>query len=428
MRVIKASELREGESLSKNSYFQGGNNTETEGKPKKGIGSTVKKLAPFVFAGAMLFFAGWLTGGGSFNFKNLGATQANSSLPARLDYSSVDTIYTSLKNNFDGTLSEAELLKGLKAGLAKATGDPYTEYFDASEAKEFYEQLDGSFEGIGAELGKDEAGNIVIIAPLKGYPAEKADLRPKDIIAKIDDTPTTDFSVNDAVKRIRGAAGTEVRLTIVRDGVPFEVKIVREAITIPSVKSEVKDGIGVLTISRFGDDTAGLARSAAEDFMNQKVKGIILDLRGDPGGLLEAAVDVSSLWLKDKTILTERRDGKVVDTFRSRGTPTLLGVPTVVLIDAGSASASEITAGALRDNNAATLIGVKSYGKGSVQQPIDLKDGSLLKITVARWFTPGGKNIDKEGISPDQEVKLSDEDIKAARDPQLDAAFAKLKN
>lgn len=427
MRVIKASKLREGDSLSKNSFFQSVKKTEQAQTKKTRPWASLRKAAPFIFAGAAIFFAGWLSGGGNLPFKDLHATKANSSLPARLDYSSVDTIYKSLRNNFDGTLTEGELLKGLKAGLAKATGDPYTEYFDASEAKEFYEQLDGSFEGIGAELGKDEAGNIVIISPLKGYPAEKADLRPKDIIAKIDDTATTDFSINDAVKRIRGTAGTEVRLTIVRDGVPFEVKITREAITIPSVKSEVKDGIGIMTVSRFGDDTADLTRSAAESFVNQNVKGVILDLRGDPGGLLEAAVDVSSLWLKDKVILTERRDGKVVDTFKSRGTATLAGIPTVVLIDAGSASASEITAGALRDNGAATLLGVKSYGKGSVQQPIDLKDGSLLKVTVARWFTPGGKNIDKEGITPDQEVKLSDEDIKTGRDPQLDAAILKLK-
>ena len=183
-----------------------------------------------------------------------------------------------------------------------------------------------------------------------------------------------------------------------------------------------------MTISRFSDDTGVLASKAASDFKSKGVKGVVLDLRGNPGGYLDAAVDVSSLWLPNgKTVLQERRDGKVVKTYKSTGNDTLQGIPTVVLIDDGSASASEITAGALHDNGVASLIGVKSFGKGSVQEPQARTDGSLLKITVARWYTPNGKNIDKEGISPDQKVDRSLDDIKANKDPQLDAATAKLK-
>ncbi|CAN5405975.1 S41 family peptidase [soil metagenome] len=394
---------------------------------KKGLTHALRKTLPIIISAAIIFIAGWLTGGGHLGVRGYRAAGENAKLPDRLDYSSIDTIYKSIKDNFDGKLTEGDLLNGMKAGLAKATGDPYTEYFNPKDAKDFYGQLDGTFEGIGAELGKDDAGNIVIISPLSGFPAEKAGFKPKDIIAQIDGKSTADFAIDDAVKLIRGKAGTSVKITIIRDGAPQDISVTRESISIPSVKSEVKDGIGVMTVSRFGDDTSSLAQKAADDFKSQNVKGVVLDLRGDPGGLLESAVSLSSLWLQNKTVLTERRDNVIIQTYNSRGQATLVGIPTVVLINAGSASASEITAGALHDNKVASLMGLKSYGKGSVQQPIDLKDGSLLKVTVARWYTPGGKNIDKEGITPDKEVKITDEDIKAGKDPQLDAALAKLK-
>ncbi len=399
----------------------------TEVVPKKPKSKIIFKLVITVIGAAILFSTGWLFGNGRISIHNYTATSATKSLPNKLDYSSVDVIYKSIKENFDGKLDEAKLLDGIKSGLANATGDPYTEYFSPKDAKDFYGQLGGTFEGIGAELGKNQAGNIVIISPLSGFPAEKAGLKPKDIIAAVDSKDTTGMTIDDVVKLIRGKAGTEVKLTIVRDGTAQIIAVTREAISVPSVKSEVRDGIGILTISRYGEDTTSLAQKAATEFKTQNVKGVVLDLRGDPGGLLDAAVSVSSLWLQNKTVLTERRDGKIIQTYSSRGIATLKGIPTVVLLNGGSASASEITAGALHDNNAATLLGEKSYGKGSVQEPINLIDGSLIKITIARWFTPGGKNIDKEGIKPDKEVKITDEDVKASRDPQLDAALAQLK-
>ena len=399
----------------------------SEGLPKKSLKLRLKNTLPLVVSGLVIFFAGWFVGGGEFRVQSYRPTGENAKLPNRLDYSSVDTIYTSIKDNFDGKLTEADLLNGMKEGLAKATSDPYTEFFSAKDAKEFYGQINGTFEGIGAELGKDDNGNIVIISPIAGFPAEKAGLKPKDIVAEINGTSTADFAVDDAVKLIRGKAGTDVKLTLVREGSPLDITVTRQSISIPSVKQEVKDGIGILTISRFGEDTNTLAKQAAQSFKDQNVKGVVLDLRGNPGGRLESAVVLSSLWLEDKIILTERRDNVVIQTYRSRGIATLAGIPTVVLINEGSASASEITAGALHDNKVATLIGLKTYGKGSVQQPIDLRDGSLLKVTVARWFTPKGKNIDKYGIEPDKKVDITSEDIKAGRDPQLDAALAQLK-
>ncbi len=376
---------------------------------------------------AAVFGMGWLIGGGKVQVNQYSSIETNNNLPDKLDYSSIDTIYNSLKENFDGELDEAKLIEGLKSGLAEAAGDPYTEYFNPEAATDFQAGIDGTFEGIGAQLGKDAENNIIIVSPIAGYPAEKAGLRPKDIIAEIDGESAYDLTISEAVDKIRGEKGTSVKLTIIRDNKPIEVEITRETIDIPSVKTEIKDGVGIMTISRFGDDTVVLAKKAADEFKAANVTAIILDLRSNPGGYLEGAVDVSSLWLtKGTTVLTERRDNVVVETLKANGSAPLKGIKTIVLIDEGSASASEIVAGALKDNDAATLLGQKSFGKGSVQQPVTLKDGGLLKVTIARWFTPDGKNIDKEGIEPDQKVELTTDDIAADRDPQLEAALKSL--
>lgn len=352
---------------------------------------------------------------------------SNKSLPANLDYSTVEAVYDSLKEKFDGKLDQDKLLDGLKSGLVGASGDPYTEYMSPKEAKEFSDELDGSFEGIGAQLGK-ENDYVIIVAPISGTPAEKAGLRPKDIIEKIDGESALKMSIEEARNKIRGKKGTTVKLTVVRGSEELNMDIVRDTISIPSVDHKILDGnIGYMKISQFSADTSGLAAKAGKEFKAANVKGVVLDLRGDPGGYLDAAVNVSSLWLDNKTVLTERRDGVIIRTYNSEGDDPLKGIPTVVLIDEGSASASEITAGALKDNNAASLIGVKSFGKGSVQQPQDLPNGGILKVTIARWFTPNGKNIDKEGLQPDQKVDRTVDDFKNNRDPQLDAALVKLK-
>ena len=358
-----------------------------------------------------------------------GNSTQNPQLPARLNYQSVNDVYKALKENYNGKLTQQQLEDGLKHGLAESTKDPYTVFFTAKEAQKFNEDLNNSFSGIGAQLGLDENGTLQVISPIDGFPADKAGLKSKDLIATINGESTQGMSIDAAVDKIRGPAGSKVKLEVVRNrSQTLTFNITRENINIPSVKSKVLDNnIGYIQITSFSEDTSELARQQAQDLKNKGVKGIILDLRGNPGGLLDAAVNVSSLWLpQGKMVLQEKSGTKVNDTQYSTGGEFLNGVPTVVLIDGGSASASEITAGALRDNNAAYLIGEKSYGKGVVQQLINFRDDSQLKVTVASWYRPNGQNINKKGISPDKAIKNDEAAVKAGQDPQLQAAQAYL--
>ncbi len=408
-----------------------GNREKKVSGSRRIFGRLYAKFLLVLLSFGLVFILGYITGGGDLSFIKLQDRRLNvqNSLPDNLDYSSVEQVYDSLRLNYEGDLDADTLLDGLKEGLAQASGDPYTEFLNAEEAESFDEELSGSFSGIGAELSKEKEA-IVIVAPIDGYPAEKAGLRPKDIVAEINGESTYNLSVTEAVNKIRGPVGTKVTLTVIRGGTQeLSMEITRAQITIPSVTSEILPGnIGYLKVSRFGPDTTKLAREAAASFKRASVKGIVLDLRSNPGGLLDAAVDLSGLWLKKgEVILEEKRGGKTVKTFRASGNPILNGVPTVVLINEGSASASEITAGALKDNNRATLVGEKTYGKGSVQQLVEFKDDTVLKVTIARWYTPGGKNIDQEGIEPDETVERTDEDFENDRDPQKDKAIELLK-
>ena len=336
-----------------------------------------------------------------------------------LDYSELDEVYIKLRNKYDGNLDIKKLIQGAAAGMAAATGDSYTAYFTAEEADELNADLNGSFTGVGIELGQNENKQLEIVSPLDDSPAKAAGLRAHDVITAINSDSSIWWPPEKAVVKIRGEAGTTVKLTILRDGETKEFSIVRAKITVPSVESEVVGGIGILRISRFGDDTTALARQAAKNFKDRGVKGVILDLRGNGGGYVDAAVRVASLWLKNDTaVVEERRGNKVVNVEKAVGDAILSGIKTVVLIDGGSASASEIVAGALRDNGAATLLGTKTYGKGSVQEILPLSSGASLKITIAKWYTPKGKNIDGNGLEPDVKVEMTIEEYNTAGDTQ----------
>lgn len=343
-----------------------------------------------------------------------------------IDTSTLQNTYRQLSANFDGKLDTNKLVEGASRGLVAAAGDQYTVYMSAEEARQFSSDLNGTIGGgIGAEIGARN-GQPTILRVLADTPAEKAGLKAGDVFVKINDSDTNGWTADKTAQSIRGEAGTTVKLQVLRGEEKKEFTLTRAMITNPSVESSVKGSTGVLTISRFDEQTVTLARKAAEEFKRQQVRSVVLDLRGNGGGLLTAAQGVASLWLDNKVVVSERQGGKVQDELRSDGKPILGGLPTVVLVDGGSASASEIVAGALQDNGAAKLVGEKTFGKGTVQNLIELGDGAELKVTVARWYTPKGRNITSEGIQPDQKVAMTAEDGQAGRDPQMDAALLQL--
>ena len=339
-----------------------------------------------------------------------------------IDLSSVQKTYQELIANYDGKLDTQKLIYGANRGLVEAAGDPHTAYMDPDETKEFDKSLSGRIGGgIGAEIGLRN-NKPTIIKPLENSPAQKAGIKAGEAIVKVNDEASSDWSVEKVVSKIRGEVGTSVKLTLLSDGQTREVSVVRQNIVSPAVESEIDGEIGILKVNRFGDDTVSLARKYASEFVEKGVKKVILDLRNNPGGTVGAAQGLLGIWLDNQIAMTERRGSEIVKTLRTTGTPILGNMKTVVLINGNSASASEITAGALREYGKATLVGQKSYGKGSVQIVLGLPGGSQMKVTEARWYTPKGKNIDKTGIEPDVKVDLSAEDINNNLDTQMDKA------
>ena len=339
-----------------------------------------------------------------------------------IDLSSVQKTYQELIANYDGKLDTQKLIYGANRGLVEAAGDPHTAYMDPDETKEFDKSLSGQIGGgIGAEIGLRN-NKPTIIKPLENSPAQKAGIKAGEVIVKVNDESSSDWSVEKVVSKIRGEVGTSVKLTLLSGGQTREVSVVRQNIVSPAVESEIDGEIGILKVNRFGDDTVSLSRKYASEFVEKGVKKVILDLRNNPGGTVGAAQGLLGIWLDNQIAMTERRGSEIVKTLRTTGTPILGNMKTVVLINGNSASASEITAGALREYGKATLVGQKSYGKGSVQIVLGLPGGSQMKVTEARWYTPKGKNIDKTGIEPDVKVDLSSDDVNNNVDPQMDKA------
>ncbi len=339
-----------------------------------------------------------------------------------LDLATVESTYRQLKANYDGELNEQALIDGASRGLVQAAGDDYTAFLDANEAAEFDKDISGQIGGgIGVELGKRN-DQPTVVRLLAGNPAETAGVQAGDTITKVNDESSFGWTTAKVAEKVRGEVGTTVRLTVLRGEESKEFTITRAEVKNPSVQASVDNNIGILTITRFDDSTAQLARAAAQDFKAKNVQGVVLDLRGNGGGYLTAGQEVAGIWLNDKIVVSERANGRVTDELKSGKSPILEGVKTVVLVNESSASASEIVAGALKDHGAATLVGAKTFGKGTVQKVLDLGAGTKLKVTIARWYTPSGKNITKDGITPDQEVELKPEDVNAGKDLQLEAA------
>lgn len=362
----------------------------------------------------LLGYAGGLRG------VNLGATlpierivNKNSSKPADVDFSTFWEAWNKLNENYVGTVDAKALIQGAISGMLAATKDPYTVYLKPEDNQRFLSDISGEFDGIGVEITQVDSMPTVV-APLPDSPAEKAGLRAKDVVYEVDGEKTADMAFDDVINKIRGKEGTQVILTIVRSGEeePLKITVTREKIRVASVTTDVKNYQGkqyyYIKVRQFGDDTSSLFQKAADEVAKGSYAGIILDLRNDPGGYLETSVDLASYFIDGGVIVSEVDRNNIKQESKTSRRATLKDYKLAVLINDGSASASEILAGAIKDRKKGTIIGQKSFGKGSVQVLEELSDKSAVKITVAKWLTPNGGTIDGVGIEPD--IKLENKD------------------
>jgi len=430
----------------------------------------------FSFIGGLFLVSAIFVGGAYFGYYERPAVEkvlsvVNKDTPQGLTSDSVDfdpfwkswSIIEEKYVSKDG-LNKQDMVWGAIEGLAKSLDDPYTVFFPPAEKEMFESQIRGDFEGVGMEIGIRK-NTLTVIAPLKNTPAYNAGIKSGDKIIKIDDTITIDMSLEEAVKLIRGPKGTEVVLTVLRNGADKteDIKIIRDRIEIPSIETEkididemasdddidgdgtgiastegasgkntkkegADDGIFVIRLFNFNENSQQAFRSALREMSESGKNKLILDLRSNPGGYLEIAVDMASWFLPMGKIVVRENFGNNNETlYRSRGYNIFEGVPTVVLINEGSASASEILAGALQDYDKAVLIGKKTFGKGSVQEFVPITTDTALKVTIARWMTPNGRSISEDGLNPDIEVDITEDDFKEGRDPQMDKAIEVLR-
>jgi carboxyl-terminal processing protease len=392
------------------------------------------RVAVFVFsmvivAGAF-FYGGFRTGYSQTKvIKIEGVADINPGTEVSADFGVFWQAWSKIKENYLKTseITEQEMLYGAIKGLAENIGDPYTTFFSPDEAQRFEEDINGEFGGIGAEL-EEHDGQVVVLSPLKDTPAERAGLKPRDIILKAGDTELFGKTVQDAVKIIRGTPGTTIKLLISREGESGakEIEITREIITLPVVEWEWKDDkIAYIRLTGFNQNAPFAFYNAVREIVAENPKGIILDLRNNPGGYLEVAVNLSGWFIDRGEVVVKERYATGEDTvFRSYGNAILKDVPTVVLVNGGTASASEIMAGAMRDINGTKLVGERTFGKGTVQTLEELKDGSMLKVTIANWVTPAGHIIEESGIVPDENIELPEN---GTEDTQLLKAIEMLK-
>jgi carboxyl-terminal processing protease len=351
------------------------------------------------------------------------------------DFSPFWKTWNAINEKYPGAskITDQDKVYGAISGLVGSLNDPYSVFFSPDEAKLFESDIQGNFEGVGMEIGiKDKV--LTVIAPLKDTPAYRANIKSGDSILKIDSKITSGLSIEKAIRLIRGKAGTTVTLTIFREGdlKPKEIKIVRDIINVPTLDTELrKDGIFVIKLYSFSANSADLFRNALKEFSTSGSDKLMLDLRGNPGGYLDAAVSMGS-WFLDggKTVVTEDYGNNAKPkAYRSQGYDIFTDkLKFVILIDSGSASASEILAGAMQDYKKALLVGEQSYGKGSVQEVVPITSDTLLKVTVARWLTPNGNSISEKGLTPDYKVSVTQKDIDAKIDPQLNKAVELLTN
>ena len=340
-----------------------------------------------------------------------------------LDDSSLQDVYQTLKTHYNGKLSDTDLLEGAKHGMVAAAGDPYTVYFTPKEASEFNKELSGDIGGgIGAEIGV-RSGQPTVLRTLADNPAQKAGLHAGDTIVAVNDQSTNGWTADQTVKEIRGEKGTTVKVAVKRDGEVKEFTITREVITNPSVSSEIRGDVGIMTINRFDSETVSLVRKEANNLKAEGMKKMVIDMRGNGGGYLDAAPGVAGMWLDDKLVVSVKANNGGEQKLMSEGDTVLKGIPTAVVVNGGSASATEIVTAALKYYKVATIVGEKTYGKGTVQELIPLANDSMLKVTIKRWYTPSGANVTGKGIKPNVTVGLTQADLDSGHDPQLEEAI-----
>lgn len=379
-------------------------------------------LTTTIIVAAIALFGGLLAGA---NWDKIESYFGMKKQVANVDFSALNSVYEKLVENYDGDLDKTKIIEEAKRGLVKAAGDDYTYYLTAAEAEEFEKDLNGDVgAGIGVEIGQRD-GYVKVLRTTPDNPARKAGVLAGDIIYKADDEDISTLTVDEVAKKLRGAAGTKVKLTVVRGSEEKSFELTRETINNVSVYADYKDKTAIITISRFDQDTGRLAREKAQEAINKGCDKFIIDLRGNGGGYVSAAKEVASLWIDGKIVVEQKSGNGLYDekTYANRNQAILAGKKTIVLTNGSTASASEIVAGALKDYGLATLIGEKTFGKGSVQALESFATGEMLRVTVAKWYTPNGKNINHEGIEPDKKVERSFEQINKEEDPQLDAAL-----
>lgn len=400
----------------------------------------VKIIAWLLVTAALFFTIGWQLGSqgfapgkGSYFNQTVGIANGDKPQNVTVDFAPFWDVWEIVTTRYldRSNLDPQKLLWGAISGMVKAVGDPYTAFLTPEENKAVKEELEGTYSGVGIQLGfKDK--KLVVIAPLSKTPAEEAGIRPGDRILKIDDTETDDLSLPEAARRIRGEVGTKVRLTLLREGEdkPFEQELIRKTIQVKSVEIKISESpkgkIAVIKLSRFGEKTNEEWDSAVSEALAANVKGVILDVRNNPGGFLNGAVYIGSEFLTGKIVGQEGADGKAQFLTATRA-GKLLTKPLVVLINKGSASAAEIVAGAVQERSRGKLVGETSFGKGTVQDTKDLEGGSGVHFTVAQWLLPSGKGVNGQGLKPDFEVQPTEADITQNRDVQLEKALEVLK-
>lgn len=408
-----------------------------EAKPKSG--SLVNFLVQFLVVAVIFFAVGFTLGQKGYQFGRQGVAPTINVSNRQNQVQNVDfSLFWEVFETLPKTYLDKEAVDGQKmmygaiSGMVRSLGDPYTSFLDPKQNESVRKDLSGTYEGVGIQLGFDKEKRLVVIAPLRGTPAEREGVRAKDLILKINDRETFDLTLPEAVELIRGEAGSQVSLQLLREGQsePFDKTLKREKIEVKTVTVEYRntdDGeVAIIEVTRFGEKTDAEWDAVVSEVAGRNVGGVVVDMRNNPGGLLMSSVHLAEEFVSG-TIVKQRYSNGSEDSLSAQRSGKLTKVPLVVLVNEGSASAAEIFAGAIQDKNRGEIVGTVTFGKGSVQDVIDFAGGSGLHVTIAQWLTPDGNSIHDVGIKPDVEVERTAEDVEAERDPQLDRALEVLK-